>query len=273
MKAEGIALVTGASRGIGRAIATELAQRGFDVIASMRDPAAGKDLPSHAGKGTIEVRRLDVTKPETIEIPKQLRVLVNNAGVEGPHLPVESAPIELWREMFETNLFGLIEVTRRAIPALRAAKGSVLCNITSCSTLVPVPFFASYRASKAAVSALSESLRTELAPFGVRLLDIAPGAIGTDMLSGSQRPPEAIHCQGYEPMAQQLHATREASQDQFTPAHEAASAIANAILDDNAPLRVGCDPMSDGIIDACRTTDAETMMKSMVEAFTPGANS
>ena len=82
MKPEGIALVTGASRGIGRAIAMELAQRGFDVIASMRDPAAGKTFPSHVGKGTIVVRRLDVTKPETIEIPQILRVLVNNAGVE-----------------------------------------------------------------------------------------------------------------------------------------------------------------------------------------------
>ena len=269
MNAEGTALVTGASRGIGRALAIELAQRGFDVIASMRDPATAERLPRKVGPGTISIVRLDVTQPETIEIPKQLRVLVNNAGVEGPHLPVESAPIELWREMFETNLFGLIEVTRRAIPALRQAHGSVICNITSCSTLLPVPFFAPYRASKAAVSALSESLRTELAPFGVRLLDIAPGAIGTDMLAGSQRPPEAIHCEGYEPMAQQMHATRVASQDQFTPAHEAASAIANAILDDHSPLRVGCDPMSDGIIEACRTTDAETMMQSMLEAFTP----
>ncbi len=133
MEIEGVALVTGASRGIGRAVALELARRGFEVVATMRDPRAGVDLAKEAGQAgnRLRVERLDVEQPDSIRIPEGLRVLVNNAGVEGPYLPVEEAPLALWRRIFETNVFGLVEVTRRAIPALRASGGGVVCNLTS----------------------------------------------------------------------------------------------------------------------------------------------
>src|SRR2546422_10650781 len=140
MESAGIAVVTGASRGIGRAVALELARRGFEVVATMRDPAAGADLP-------MRVARLDVTDPGTMDLPDGLRVLVNNAGVEIDHLPFEATPLALWREMFEANVFGLVEVTRRAVPIMRAGGGGVICNVTSSSLFAPVPFFAPYRAS------------------------------------------------------------------------------------------------------------------------------
>jgi hypothetical protein len=98
------------------------------------------------------VQRLDVDDPESIELPSALRVLVNNARIERDYLPVEHVPIDQGRDVFETNVFGLVEVTRRAIPILRANCGGVICNVTSSSILVPVPFYAVYRASKAAVS-------------------------------------------------------------------------------------------------------------------------
>jgi NAD(P)-dependent dehydrogenase (short-subunit alcohol dehydrogenase family) len=193
MDAVGSAVVTGASRGIGRAIARELAARGFDVVATMRDPDAGVGLADEVAAagpsaGSLCVERLDVTDPDGFAMPSALRVLVNNAGVEAPHPSFERTPMETWRAMFETNVFGLIDVTRRAIPALRANGGGVLCNITSSSLFAPVPFYAPYRASKAAVSVLGESLRTELGPFGIRVLEIMPGPIDTEMLEGSDRP-------------------------------------------------------------------------------------
>src|SRR5690348_13325690 len=117
MKAEGLAVVTGASRGIGRAVAVELAARGFDTIATMRDPGDG------AGLANMKVERLDVNDPATINLPTGLRVLVNNAGVESENLPVEFMPGESWRKLFETNVFGLVEVTKRAVPLMRAAGG------------------------------------------------------------------------------------------------------------------------------------------------------
>ena len=110
MKAEGIALVTGASRGLGRALVLELAASGFEVVATMRDPSAGAGLPADAARrgGRLRVEPLDVTRPETIVIPEGLRVLVNNAGVEGEHHPVESTPSDVWRELVETNLLGVV---------------------------------------------------------------------------------------------------------------------------------------------------------------------
>jgi NAD(P)-dependent dehydrogenase (short-subunit alcohol dehydrogenase family) len=265
VKAEGTAVVTGASRGIGRAVAIELAARGFEVVATMRNPDDGAEL---ASRPSVRVQRLDVTRPETITLPDELRVLVNNAAVEREHPSFESTPMELWRAMYETNVFGLIEVTRHAVPSMRRAGGGVLCNVTSSSILAPVPFFAPYRSSKAAVSAIGESLRAELAPFGIRVLEIMPGPIDTDMLAGSARPPDAIDEAGYASMAERYAAGRAAVEDQVTATEDAARAIVDATLDDDAPLRVGCDPLAVGMLDAWRASSDETFMRSMLPAWT-----
>jgi NAD(P)-dependent dehydrogenase (short-subunit alcohol dehydrogenase family) len=267
---EGVALVTGASRGLGRAVAIELAARGFEVVATMRDLTMGTGLANDAAEsgGSLRVERLDVTEPESIAIPDGLRVLVNSAGTEAPHPSFEDTPLELWRAMFETNVFGLIEVTRRAIPALRASGGGVACNITSSSLFAPVPFYAPYRASKAAVSVLGESLRTELAPFGIRVLEIMPGPIDTDMLAESNRPAQAIESPAYSAMASRMYEGRKGKVADFiTPASEAARVIADAILDDDAPLRVGCDPLGIGMLASWRSTSDEELMKPMMAAW------
>lgn len=270
MDADGAAIVTGASRGIGRAVALELARRGFDVIATMRTPTDGAALVEEAADAgwALRVEHLDVADPDSIHLPDELAVVVNNAGVEREHPAFESTPMELWREMFETNVFGLIEVTRRAIPALRRHGGGVLCNVTSSSLFAPVPFYAPYRSSKAAVSAIGESLRTELAPFGVRVLEIMPGPIDTDMLAGSARAPEAIEDPDYRAMAQRYFEGRSAIEGEKTSTADAAIAIADAILDDDAPLRVACDPMAVAMLDAWRTTPDEELLQAMLPAWT-----
>jgi NAD(P)-dependent dehydrogenase (short-subunit alcohol dehydrogenase family) len=262
----GAAVVTGASRGLGRAVALELAGRGFDVVATMRNPADGAALveDSAAATGTLRVELLDVTDHDSIRLPARLRVLVNNAGVERAHLPFEETPLSLWREMFETNVFGFVEVTRRAIPALRAAGGGVLCNVTSSSLFAPVPFYAPYRASKAAVSAIGESLRAELAPFGIRVMEVTPGPIDTDMLRHSGEPPVAMEYEPYRPMAERAHAGRQQVTPMITSTAEAARRIVDAVLDDDAPLRVGCDDLGSGLLDAWRASTDEEMMLRML---------
>ena len=212
MEPAGVAVVTGASRGIGRGIAVDLARAGFDVIATMRDPKAGEDLVDEVGEasGSITVQRLDVDDPPSIELPSDLRVLVNNAGIERDYLPVEHVPMDQWRDVFETNVFGLVEVTERAIPVLRANGGGVICNVTSSSILVPVPFYAVYRASKAAVSALDDTLRVELAPFGIRVVEIMPGPVESDMLYDSDRMSEAAEHEEYRAMAEAVYEGRKA---------------------------------------------------------------
>jgi len=270
MRAEGTALVTGASRGIGQGVALELARRGFDVVATMRNPDDGADLATTLGDaaGSLRVERLDVTDAQAFDMPSPLRVVVNNAGVEKAHPPFEATPMRLWREMYETNVFGLIDVTARAIPALRAAGGGVVCNVTSSSILAPVPFYGPYRSSKAAVSAIGESLRAELAPFGIRVLEIMPGPIDTDMLEGSDRAPEAIDFDGYREMAERYYEGRKAVEGQVTSTEDAANAIADAILDDDAPLRVGCDPLAVGMIQGWRASSDEDFMKAMLPSWT-----
>jgi NAD(P)-dependent dehydrogenase (short-subunit alcohol dehydrogenase family) len=271
MQAEGIALVTGASRGIGRGVALELARRGFEVVAGVRRPAAGESLEREAREigGSLRAERLDVDEPSSISIPKGLRVLVNNAGIEGENQPVEHTAMEDWRRIFETNVFGLLEVTRRAIPVLRDSGGGVVCNVTSSSTLVPMPFFAVYRASKAAASAIGETLRTELRPFGIRMLEIMPGAIETDMLAASSLLPEATAHPEYRAQAERVRQAREQTSGITTSVADAARAIADAILDDGSPMRVGCDPMGNGLLAAWRGQSDEETMKPMVELFTP----
>jgi NAD(P)-dependent dehydrogenase (short-subunit alcohol dehydrogenase family) len=267
MEPNGPALVTGASRGLGRAVALELAARGFDVLATMRAETAGADLPGLAAArgGRLGLATLDLDDPARFEPPAGLRVLVANAGVRGPYLPVEDDPVERWRSVFETNVFGTYEVVRRCIPAMRDAGGGVICLVTTSSLLVPMPFFGAYRASKAAVSALGETLRAELAPHGIRILEILPGPIDTDLMADSvlRRAPEAIAFEPYRELAERAYPHdengRSAAADYpiATPA-QAAVAIADAIADDDAPLRVGCDPWSVGALAAWRGHDDES---------------
>jgi NAD(P)-dependent dehydrogenase (short-subunit alcohol dehydrogenase family) len=267
VEASGVALVTGAGRGLGAAIALELARRGFEVVAGMRRPEAGAELPRRVqGTGSLRVARLDVTRPDTIEIPSGLRVLVNNAGTDAAYLPVEHTPTALWRDMLETNLLGVVEVTRRAIPVLRASGGGVVCNLTSASLFTAVPFFAAYRASKAAVAAVSESLAVEVAPFGIRVIDIAPGPIETDMLAASDREPEAAAYPGYRRLAEWLLRGRRAVAGLTTAPADAAARIADAILDDAAPLRNACDPLGQAQLDAARNRSDDERLRAILAA-------
>jgi NAD(P)-dependent dehydrogenase (short-subunit alcohol dehydrogenase family) len=262
----GTALVTGASRGIGRAVSLELAGRGFDVVAGMRNVADGADLVVDGGR--IEVVRLDVTDPTTYAIPDGLRVLVNNAGADGDHVPVEHADLDEWRAIFETNVFGMVDLTRAAIPTLRANAPAVVATITSSSILMPVPFYAAYRASKAAASAVCDSMRTELAPLGVRVVEILPGPVDTDMFDASRRPPEALQFDTYRAMAERGAENKRVTADPMVePVDRAAVSIVDAVLADDGPMRSSCDPLGVGLLDLWRTSDDEAMYRLMAGGF------
>jgi NAD(P)-dependent dehydrogenase (short-subunit alcohol dehydrogenase family) len=273
MDARGIALVTGASRGIGRAVALELARRGFDVVATMRHPDAAGTLSdeAHAAGGRLTVAPLDVTDAGGFQPPEGLRVLVNNAGVDGEWLPVEQTTVASWRHVFETNVFGLVALTRRAIPVLRAAGGGVICNVTSCSTLAPMPLFAAYRASKAAVSAFGESLRVEVAPAGIRVVEIMPGAIGTDMLARAGTATDGALPEPYTALGQRVHASQVAAQAAPTPVAAAATATVDALLDDGGPVRCAIDPMGAALLEAWRRGEDEQMQVEFRRIFADDA--
>ncbi len=273
MEISGSALVTGASRGIGRAVAVELADRGFRTVATMRDPDDGDDLTG-AGDGRLTVVRMDVTDPTTYHLPADLRVLVNNAGIDSAYLPVEHSSLKDWRALFETNVLGLVGTTMAALPTLRANEPAVVCNITSSSILASVPFYSAYRATKAAVSAFGDSLRVEIGPQGVRVVEILPGPVDTDMFRLSTGEHPAARFERYRAMAElAVRLRREAADPLVSSPADAASLIVDAIVDDSGPMRYGCDPLSVGLLELWRNSDDEAMFEMTARSLLDGAES
>jgi len=258
MEPRGTALVTGASRGIGRAVALELAARGFSVVATMRDLAEAPTLLAEA-RGALTVERLDVTDPSSIQVPDDLRVLVNNAGFQDAYLPVEALPLGQLRALLETNVVGQVAVLQHAIPVLRERGEGVVCTVTSSSILLASPFYGAYRASKAAMSMLCETLYVELAPFGIRVVEIVPGPVDTRGLAHSSYLP-AVEVAPYRSMAEQMMAGRGRIKDVMVSPARAAARIVDTILDDDAPLKSSCDPMGDAMLETWRrSTDQELL--------------
>jgi NAD(P)-dependent dehydrogenase (short-subunit alcohol dehydrogenase family) len=169
-----LALVTGASTGIGRACAIHLGALGYEVLAGVRSE-------SDAPPGTEPVR-LDVTSAADIaavavRTGDTLAALVNNAGIAITG-PVEGVPVEEWRRQIEVNFLGQVAVTRALLPALLRARGRVV-NLSSIGGRVAGPLFGPYSASKFALEAMTDSLRREVAQFGVRVVSVEPGGIAT----------------------------------------------------------------------------------------------
>lgn len=180
-------LVTGASTGLGRSLALHLAGSGWRVFAGVRKSSDAEALAAEA-QGELLPLRLDVTAQESVAaaIGKisagtggQLHGLVNNAGIYlgGPLELMQPEEIE---QTFAVNVTGLLRVTRACLPMLRAAGGRII-NISSISGLVALPGVSVYAASKHAVEAITDSLRVELAPFGVRVIAVEPGGIKTPL--------------------------------------------------------------------------------------------
>ena len=179
-----VVLVTGCSTGIGRETVLEASGRGHFVFATARDPAAIADL---AKRENVRTLPLDVTDPASIAAAMQaaaadagrLDALVNNAGY-GQYGAVEEVSAEEWRAQYDVNVFGAVAMIRAALPALRGAGGGTIVNVSSVAGKISIPFAAPYCSSKHALEAISDALRIEVAPFGVRVVVIEPGPIGTE---------------------------------------------------------------------------------------------
>ncbi len=182
-------LITGCSSGIGAAAARHFSGQGWKVAATMRKPADGAALAALPG---VRVLALDVTDDRSVrdtvaQVLKEfgaLDAVVNNAGfgVFGPFEPASQALID---RQFGTNVFGVFNVTRAALPAMRAARRGVIVNVTSIGGLLTLPLNSIYHATKFAVDGFSESLRYELEPFGIAVKVVAPGGVATDFASRS----------------------------------------------------------------------------------------
>lgn len=183
-----IVLITGATTGLGRHAALHLAERGHHVIATGRRAGALSALRSLA-TGRLDTLLLDVTDAASIAAARTrvdeltdgygVDVLVNNAGY-GQLGPLEMVSDADLRAQFETNVFGLMAVTRAFLPAMRERGRGRILNVSSMGGRVTFPMSGAYHASKYAVEAMSDALRNELAPFGVDVVLIEPGAIRSE---------------------------------------------------------------------------------------------
>ncbi len=225
-------LVTGASRGLGRALAVELTRRRHEVVASARQISDLADLQ------VAKKIALDVTVPssvkDAVEAAGEVDVVINNAamGVEGP---VEAVPVDVVQSMFETNVFGPLRVIQGFLPGMRARWRGLIVNISSVAGQFAPPLQGVYSASKAALEMLSEALQFEVQHFGVRVVIIQSGAIQTDAIARQRR----FSLDSYQPLMEQ-NAARFARYDarggRATPEH-VASAIADIIENPKSSLR------------------------------------
>jgi len=183
-----LALITGASRGLGLAIAEALSERGFHLVLVARSRQPLARLAARLPNSTAVV--CDIRDPESVAQltaqvaglagkRKRLDVLINNAGIAGPSQPIESLDFATWREVIDTNLHGTFLVTQSLLPFL--GKGSVIVNNLSIAARTAFPGMAAYNASKRGLLALTETLREELRPRAIRVVALMPGAADTQI--------------------------------------------------------------------------------------------
>lgn len=222
-------LITGCSSGIGLALAEAFAHAGFEVIATARKDA---DVARLAAAG-FDARLLDVNdQPALLRLASdlpELDILINNAGY-GTMGPLLDGGVEALQRQFQTNVFAVVGVTRALFPALRRRRGLVV-NIGSVSGVLATPFAGAYCASKAAIHAISDAMRMELAPFGIRVMEVQPGAIGTQFArNASAEAEQAISEQSpWWPVREQIRARARASQDHPSAVGEFATALLKAV--------------------------------------------
>ncbi len=197
----GIAVVTGASSGIGLATTIRLAQEGYEVYGSMRDLDRAEHLHAacvDAGLDNVRLLRIDVTDDRVIDLAfKQVRdqsgpvdVLVNNAGIARSQA-VEDDTIESFSEHIEANFLGAVRCIKRVLPSMRERGTGHIVNVSSVAGRYATVTTAAYTASKFALEGFSEVLAQEVAPYGVRVALIEPGVINTPIFYKSPPVPES----------------------------------------------------------------------------------
>ncbi len=253
-----IAVVTGTSTGIGLATSLKLAQEGHTVFAGMRNLAKSDALKAAAGEQNLDVRviQLDICDDnsvneafENISRTGPVDVLVNNAGIGGAS-PLELTPDAEHRQMFETNYFGAVRCIQQVLPSMRERKTGSIVNITSAVGLQATPNQIAYSASKWALECLGEALAHEMYRFGVRVVNIEPGVIMTNIFENSAEQTRYDKTSPYQPLMRRNGKVFAAGFKRAVPATTVADAIAESISTDTYKLRWPVGPDAEGFMTA-----------------------
>lgn len=241
MDKNSVVLISGCSSGIGLSLAREFASRGCKVFATARKPAAIEDLK----KEGMETAALDVTDQKSIDtcvaeiIAKagRIDVLVNNAGfvLVGPVIDLLMDDLRL---QFETNVIGHIALIKACAPHMIKRGSGLIVNIASVSGICATPFAGAYCGSKAAVNLLSDSLRMELAPFGISVVTVQPGAIQSSLGDNAAKNVDKYANSVYAPVVDYIRRRAYASQKDATSTVAFSKALVDKLFQPKIPKRI-----------------------------------
>lgn len=260
-----IAVVTGTSTGIGLATSLHLARNGYRVFAGMRNLAKAENLQQAAAAESlpIEVLPLDVCDSDSVATAFAIvaeagpvDVLVNNAGIGGAS-PLELTPLEEHKQMFETNYFGAVRCIQAALSGMRERSSGCIVNITSAVGLQATPNQIAYSASKWALECLGEALAHEMYRFGVRVVNIEPGVIMTNIFENSAAATRYDKQSPYQPLMRRNGKVFAAGFKRAVQADIVAATILEAITTDHFQMRwpVGAD--AEGLMSARHVVPSE----------------
>lgn len=235
-----VALVTGSSSGIGFETALALAREGYHTYATMRDTKKGDKILEIAKKENlpISVIELDVNKEETIKKAVgtataekgRVDVLVNNAGYFLVGC-LEDITISDLKDQFETNFFGVVRTIQAVLPTMRSQKSGTIVNVSSVAGRIGFPVTPGYISSKFALEGLSESMRYELVPFGIKTIIIEPGVVKTNLFSTLKKGAKADPA--YSDITKKVMSGLVMMSEMGTPPQEVAKAIVKAVTSEN----------------------------------------
>jgi len=253
-----VAIVTGSSSGIGYATSLMLARKGFYTYASARniDKSANLQLIADAERLPLKLIKLDVTDDSSVNdaVEKivsekgRINVLVNNAGY-ALFGAFEDLSIDEMKAQFETNFFGVVRVTQHVLPIMRTKYNGdgVIVNVSSVNGHVAFPVISAYVATKFALEGLSESIAYELEPFGIKVILIEPGAIGSSFMKGSVLPKRVLDPESpYSEFVQKVRVKISSDHENATQPEEVAKIIVQAISSEKPEFRyvVGGDAVN-----------------------------
>jgi NAD(P)-dependent dehydrogenase (short-subunit alcohol dehydrogenase family) len=238
-----VAVVTGASSGIGQATALRLARDGYHVVATMRSPDGSRLAETAAAESlVIDIARLDVDSDESVSVSfrdvferhGRVDLLVANAGVGGGGGPMETATMDHYRDAMETNFFGALRCIKEVLPSMRERGSGMIVAVSSQAGRVAPAIMSAYVASKWALEGALESLASSVAPFGIRVAIIEPGVILTPIFSKGEGVAVSAP---YQPAADAFMGMFMHDLERASDPSVVADCIADAVTTDNPMLR------------------------------------
>jgi len=245
-----VAVVTGSSSGIGFETSLALARNGFYTYATMRNPEKSNLITKTATSEKLPLQALpidvNIEKSVTDGIDRILNeseridVLVNNAGFDLTG-PLEETSMDEIKVQFKTNLFGAIRTMQAVIPTMRKQRSGKIVNITSVGGKLAIPFHSGYHGTKFALEGISESIQYELDPFGIKIIIIEPGAVGSSFWKNMKNATKSSNLTDgespYVSMMSNMSAALKQMEQNSIPPSEVANMIVNAVTTDNPDFR------------------------------------